>query len=161
MGDEAGHYQHRQLRRRLRRTRNAHRLVLFQAVPRQSRGPWPRHWRAAYRQAQGRLSGARCFAQRRRRQDTFVKVPLAAAAELAEITGTRKSLAWLSLLFAAWEAKGQPFVFSNKKLIGKCTRELKRRTLSELEAAGWIRVEQKGKQAPLVTVLKPELLSTW
>ena len=98
---------------------------------------------------------------RRRRQGTFVMVPLTAAVELAEITGTRKSLAWLSLLFAAWEAKGQPFVFSNKKLIGKCSRELKRRTLAELEAAGCIKVEQKGSRAPLITILKPGLLSTW
>lgn len=98
---------------------------------------------------------------RRRRQGTFVMVPLQWAAELAEITGTRKSLAWLSLLFAAWEAKGQPFVFSNDKLIGKCSREFKRRVLSELKAAGWIKVEQKGKRAPIVTILKPDCLSQW
>jgi hypothetical protein len=88
-------------------------------------------------------------------------VPLAVAAELAGITGTRKSLAWLSLLFATWEAKGQPFKFSNDKLIGECSREFKRRVLSELEAAGWIKVEQKGKQAPIVTVLKLGFLSQW
>jgi hypothetical protein len=87
-------------------------------------------------------------------------VPLAVAAKLAAITGTRKSLAWLSLLFAAWEAKGQPFKFSNEKLIGGCSRELKRRTLSELEAAGCIKVEQKGGRAPVITVLDPSLLST-
>jgi hypothetical protein len=91
---------------------------------------------------------------RRRRQGTFVLVPLQWAAELAGITSTPKSLAWLSLLFAAWEAKGKPFVFSNDKLIGKCSRELKRRVMSELEAAGWIKVEQKGKRAPTVTFLK-------
>jgi hypothetical protein len=91
---------------------------------------------------------------RRRRQSTFVLVPLQWAAELTEITGTPKSLAWLSLLFAAWEAKGKPFVFSNDKLIGKCSRELKRRVMFELEVAGWIKVEQKGKRAPIVTFLK-------
>jgi hypothetical protein len=98
---------------------------------------------------------------RRRRQGTFVMVSLEAAAEIAEITGTRKSLAWLSLLFAAWEAKGQPFKFSNNKLIGKCSRELKRRVLAELAAAGCIKVEQEGNQAPVVTILKQGWLSQW
>jgi hypothetical protein len=96
---------------------------------------------------------------RRRRQGTFVMVPLTVAAELAEITDTRKSLVWLSLLFAAWEAKNQPFKFSSEKLIGKCSREIKRKVLAELEAAGWVKVERNGKQAPVVTFLKANLLA--
>jgi hypothetical protein len=90
---------------------------------------------------------------RRRRKGTFVKVPLDVAADFSKITKTPKALVWISLLYAAWEAKGSPFVFSNEKLLGKCTREMKRRVLSELQRAGRIRVERGGKQAPRVTIL--------
>jgi hypothetical protein len=91
---------------------------------------------------------------RRLRQGTFVQVPLPLVAEFAAATNTRKAMVWLSLLYAAWEAKYRPFTFSQDKLVGKCSRQLKRRVLSELEKAGWIRVEQKNGRAPVVTLLK-------
>jgi hypothetical protein len=91
---------------------------------------------------------------RRRRQDTFVMVPLRWIAELAKLKNTPTTVVWLSLIFAAWEAKGKPFKFSDEKLLGKCSRWAKARFLSELQAAGWVEVKQKGKQAPVVTFLK-------
>jgi hypothetical protein len=91
---------------------------------------------------------------RRRSKTAFVMVPLPAVDGIAEVTKDPKAVVWLSLLFAAWEAKGKPFKFSNGKLLGKCSRWTKYRVLSEFEAAGWIEVKQAGKKAPLVTFLK-------
>jgi hypothetical protein len=92
---------------------------------------------------------------RRRSKDAFVIVPLHWVTELAQAKSIPTSVVLLiSLLFAAWEAKGQPFTLSNKKLIGPCSRATKMRLLSKLQAIGWIKVEQKDKQAPVVTFLK-------
>ena len=93
-------------------------------------------------------------AVRRRTKNVFVIVPLHAVADIARITNNPKTVVWVSLLFAAWEAKGRPFKFSNEKLLGNCSRWTKKRVLAEFQAAGWIEVEQAGKKAPLVTFLK-------
>jgi hypothetical protein len=91
---------------------------------------------------------------RRSSKGAFVIVPLHAVADIAKITNNPKTVVWLLLLFAAWEANGRPFKFSNEKLLGKCSRWTKWRVLAEFQAAGWIEVEQAGKKAPLVTFLK-------
>jgi len=91
---------------------------------------------------------------RRRSKSAFAIVPLHWITELAETKRIPTSVALISLLFAAWEAKGQPFIFSNKKLVGKCSPATKMRFLSELQAIGWIKMKQKGDEAPVVTFLK-------
>ena len=91
---------------------------------------------------------------RRRSKTAFAMVPLHWIAELAKVKHIGTAVALMSLLFAAWEAKGRPFVFSNKKLVGRCSSQTKMRLLSELQAIGWIEFSQTGKQAPVVTFLK-------
>jgi hypothetical protein len=91
---------------------------------------------------------------RRRSKSAFAILPLHWITELAKAKRIPTSVLLISLLFAAWEAKGQPFIFSKEKLIGRCSRATKMRFLSELEAIGWIKVERKGKGAPVVTFLK-------
>jgi hypothetical protein len=59
---------------------------------------------------------------RRSSKSAFAIVPLHAVADIAKITNNPKTVVWLSLLFAAWEANGRPSKFSNEKLLGKCSR---------------------------------------
>ena len=89
---------------------------------------------------------------RRRSKDAVILVPLHWVAELSGLKCN--PLVWLSVVFAAWDAKGQPFKFSDTKLLGKCSRWTKARGLAELQAAGWIEVVQEVKRAPLVTLLR-------
>jgi hypothetical protein len=91
---------------------------------------------------------------RRRSKAAFAMVPLRWVAEISEIKNVPFTVVWVSLIFAAWEAKGMPFKFSNDKLLGKCSRWAKMRILSELQDEGWIEFSQTGKQAPVVTFLK-------
>jgi hypothetical protein len=92
---------------------------------------------------------------RRRRKDTFAKVPLAKAAIMAKATKTTKAMVWVVVLYEWWANKGKPFTLSNKRLAGYgVTHDTKRRALRELEDAGLIAVEQNGKRAPVVTVVE-------
>jgi hypothetical protein len=90
---------------------------------------------------------------RRRSKDAFVMIPLHWVGELSKLKGN--PTVWLSVIFAAWEAKGQSFKFSDTKLLGKCSRWTKARGLAELQAAGWIEVAQEVGRAPVVTLIGP------
>jgi hypothetical protein len=61
----------------------------------------------------------------------------------------------IALFYLAWKHKGAPFPFSNIWLAKYgIRRETKRRMLRKLEQAGFIKVEQQGNQAPIVTLLQ-------
>ena len=89
-----------------------------------------------------------------RRQEPFAMVPLAWAASAAKATRTRKALVWILLLHTAWRTKSATFPLSNAGLAKSgVSREIKRRALAELEAAGLIVVERAPGRAPRVTML--------
>lgn len=53
------------------------------------------------------------------------------------------------------DSVGKPFTFGNEVLKGwGISRDSKYRVLAELEEDGWIKVERKGKAAPVITLLK-------
>jgi hypothetical protein len=84
----------------------------------------------------------------------FVKVPIWWAVQAAEATGTNKALVWIWLRRLSWKAATTTFPVPNSKLkkLG-VSRWQKTRALRELEAAGLIAVEWRGRKTPLVTML--------
>jgi hypothetical protein len=88
------------------------------------------------------------------RKEKFTKVPLQWAAEIAKCTGTRRAMVWILLLYMVWRNRSTTFPLSNAILARYgVSREMKRRTLEKLEAAGRIKVERRYKQSPIVTLL--------
>jgi hypothetical protein len=93
---------------------------------------------------------------RRRRNDTFVQVPLALAAAITKATNTPKAMVGIMVLYEAWVNKGKPFTLSDKKLTGfGVKRNTRRRALDAMEAAGLVTVEWKNGRAPVVTLVEP------
>ena len=65
-----------------------------------------------------------------------------------------KAMVATVLRYQAWKAKGKPFALSNALLARYGVhRNTKYRALTELEAAGLIRLERRGKQALRITLL--------
>ena len=87
-------------------------------------------------------------------KDLFVKVPLWWAAAATKATRTTRFLVCIELLHASWKAKNLTFPVSNKRL-GKAgiSREVKRRVLRDLEAAGLITIERRRGCSPRVTLV--------
>ena len=87
-------------------------------------------------------------------KDPFVKVPLWWITEATKATRTPKALVCIELLHKAWKTRSQTFSLPNGRLrkLG-ISREIKRRTLRELEAAGLITVERRHGKNPLVTMV--------
>jgi hypothetical protein len=89
---------------------------------------------------------------RRKRKDTFVRVPLAEAIAITKAVRAPKAMVALMVLYEAWVNKGKPFPLSNIKFAGcGVTHDTKRRALADMVAAALIAVEQKGKSSPIVT----------
>lgn len=88
------------------------------------------------------------------KKDAFVKVPLWFATEAAKATKTPKARAWIELLYRSWKAKSLTFPLPNGRLekVG-VSREIKRRALRDLEAAGLITIEWRRNKTPLVTIV--------
>jgi hypothetical protein len=88
------------------------------------------------------------------RQEPFAKVPLTWAASAAKATRTPKALVWVLLLHTAWRTRSATFPLSNVGLAENgVSREIKRRALAEMEAAGLIVVERRPGRAPRVTLV--------
>jgi hypothetical protein len=96
------------------------------------------------------------------RQEEFARVPLQWAAEVAKCTKTRRAMVWILLLHMAWKNRSTTFPLSNVILTRYgISREMKRRILEKLEAAGLIKVERQHGRAPVVTlVLVPKMKIT-
>ena len=89
---------------------------------------------------------------RGRKAELFVKVPLWWAAAAAKATRTPGAVVWIYLLHAQWKAKRATCTLSNGELKkAGASREVKRRVLHQLEAAGLITVERRPGRAPRVT----------
>jgi hypothetical protein len=99
---------------------------------------------------------ARQAKRTRRRQETFVMLPLEWVAETANAARTPGAVVWILLAYMAWKAKSQTFPLSNVLLVRYgVARETKRRVLIRLEAAGQIKIDRRRKQAPIITILRP------
>lgn len=95
-------------------------------------------------------------------QEEFTRVPLQWAAEIAKRTETRRAMIWILLLHMAWKNRATTFSLSNMILARYgVSREMKRRMLKKLEAAGLIEVKRRHGRAPIVTlVLVPKMKIT-
>jgi hypothetical protein len=91
---------------------------------------------------------------KRRRTKAFTMMPLTEAASMFRAMSQSKAMVATVLCYQAWKAKGKPFRLANE-LLAKygVHRQTKYRAIAELEAAGLIRVERRGKHAPMITLL--------
>jgi hypothetical protein len=84
----------------------------------------------------------------------FAKVPLPLAAEAAAATGGLRLFVWLWLLHRSWQRQTRAVVVPNTALRQYgISREVKRRALNDLAAAGIISVEYRPYKNPMVTLL--------
>ena len=90
----------------------------------------------------------------RKAKDAFVKVPLWWAEAAAKATRMPGMLVLIELLHRSWKAKSLTFPLPNRNL-GKhgVSREIKRKRLHDLEAAGLITVERRHGKTPQVTLV--------
>jgi len=92
----------------------------------------------------------------RREADLFAKVPLQWMGRAAKATRCPQAFVLIWLWHMAWRTRSMSFTLSNVKLARYgISREVKRRTLAALEAAGLILVERRKNQAPIVTLINP------
>jgi hypothetical protein len=88
------------------------------------------------------------------KKDVFVKTPLWWAVEAAKATKTPALLVCVYLLHASWRARSMTFLLPNGWLEQNgVSREIKRRVLYDLEAAGLIIVERRSGKSPCVTLV--------
>jgi ribosomal protein S19E (S16A) len=91
--------------------------------------------------------------KRKKKAEPFARVPLWWMVRAAKAADTPDALVCVYLLYAAWKAKGKPFPLSNKWLKKNgASREIKRRVLRDLEAAGLITVERRHGRSPRVAL---------
>jgi hypothetical protein len=88
------------------------------------------------------------------KKDAFVKAPVWWAVEAAKATKTPALLVCFYLLHASWKARSTTFLVPNGWLERHgASREVKRRVLRDLEAAGLITVERRSRKSPRVTLV--------
>jgi hypothetical protein len=91
---------------------------------------------------------------KKKRGDAFAMVPLDWAIAATRATKTPQAMVWILLQHLAWKTKSNTFPLSNNGLRqAGVSREVKRRALMALEAAGLITVHRRGSRAPLVTLI--------
>lgn len=91
---------------------------------------------------------------KRKKVESFVKVPLWWIAEAAKATKTPAALVCVYLLRASWQAKSATFAVPNQWLKRNgVSPKVKRRVLRSLEAAGLITVEWPSRKSPVVTLV--------
>jgi hypothetical protein len=91
---------------------------------------------------------------RRREPDLFAKVPLQWMGRAGKATRCPQAFVLTWLWHMAWRTRSMSFPLSNVALSRYgISREVKRRTLLALEAAGLILVERRKNQAPTVTLI--------
>ena len=92
-------------------------------------------------------------ARKPKRKD-FTLLQLEWAAGAAKAARTPGAMVWILLHYMAWKTKSTTFPLSNIPLARYgVDRFTKYRVLANLEKAGWIKIERRNKQAPLVTLL--------
>jgi hypothetical protein len=85
------------------------------------------------------------------RDGAFVMIPLRDATLAARAMKNPALLVYVELMYCAWRAKGGCFALSNKWLeMRGASRWTKNRVLRDLEAAGLIEVDQRGRRAPRI-----------
>jgi len=90
---------------------------------------------------------------KRKKTETFVKVPMWWFAAAAKATNTPRALVCIELLYASWKAGSLTFPLPNGRLkIQGVSRETKRRALADLEQAGLITVERRARKTVIVTL---------
>jgi hypothetical protein len=93
-------------------------------------------------------------AKKKRKEPPFVRVPLWWAESAAAATKSPSALVWVHLLYVAWKRKSMAFPLSNKYLERNgVSREVKRKVLRNLEAAGLITVERRRGRSPRITIV--------
>jgi hypothetical protein len=91
---------------------------------------------------------------RGKKGEPFVMMPLQWAADMAKAT-TPGAMVWILLRYQSWKTKSKTFPVTNVLLERHgVNRETKRRVLERLEAAGLIKIQHRGRQTPLVTLLR-------
>jgi hypothetical protein len=91
---------------------------------------------------------------KRKKAEPFVKVPLWWITEATKATKTPRALVCVRLLHASWKAKSLTFSLSSEWLRRRgVSREVWRRALLDLEAAGLITVKRQSGKAPIVTLV--------
>jgi hypothetical protein len=90
----------------------------------------------------------------KKRREQFVMVPLWWAAQAAAATRTRRAYVWIWLLRLSWEHKSTSFPLPNDRLErAGINRKSKWIVLTQLEAAGLIKIERRGRKSPIITLL--------
>jgi len=88
------------------------------------------------------------------KKDAFVKVPLWWAEAATKATKSPAALFLIYLLHASWKARGTTFPLPNGYLKQQgVSRDVKRRMLRDLETAGLITIERRGRKSPLITLV--------
>ena len=91
---------------------------------------------------------------RRKKTEPFVMVSLTLAGRAAVATDSQKVMVWLWLTYRAWKTRSNKIAVPNGALAEfGVSREIKRRALLQLEAAGLIAVDRKSRKTPEVTLL--------
>jgi len=100
-----------------------------------------------------RLAELHAAAPPKQRTRPCVQIPLKLAGHAAAATGGKRLLVWLLILHRSW-LQQTPTVMVTNTMVRKygISREMKRRALKQLEAAGLIAVEWRGTKNPIVTV---------
>jgi hypothetical protein len=89
-----------------------------------------------------------------KKKDLFVKFPLWWAVEAAKAAKSPATLVCVHMLHSSWKARSLTFPLSNAWLEQRgVTREVKRRVLRDLEAAGLITVERRSGRSPRVSLV--------
>jgi hypothetical protein len=90
----------------------------------------------------------------RKRREHFTQVPGIWKERLTKVRYISTYRVALHILMRDFETRGKPFTLSNGALaLESVSRLQKWRALSELEAAGLIRIERRERKTPQVTVL--------
>lgn len=93
-------------------------------------------------------------AKARKKDEPFAKVPLEWLARMIEVGGRSRAVVYVWLAHLAWKAKGPTFELSNFRLKHYgVSREIKRKTLLDLEMGGMIVVERRSRKTPVVTLV--------
>jgi DNA-binding HxlR family transcriptional regulator len=91
---------------------------------------------------------------KRQKEPPFIKVPLWWAEAAAKATRMPGMLVLVELLHRSWKAKSLTFPLPNGRLAKHgVSREIKRKKLRDLEAAGLITVERHHGKTPRVTLV--------
>jgi hypothetical protein len=101
-----------------------------------------------------RSGAARVGVRTEGKEGPFAKMPLWWATEAAKATKTPATLICFRLVYLAWKGKGMTFPLPNAWLEERgVKRHTKSRVLRDLERAGLVTVERRGKKSPIVTML--------